>query len=165
MIKGDGVEIFESVTILGEDKIELGFMTRIDSHCKLEGGKGLILGKHIHIASFSHLNTGGGRLIMEDFSGCGSGACIITGQPDYHFLYHCPNSPIKHEPIREETIIGKFAMIGARVTILPGLYIGKRAIIGAGSVVTHDVGDDEVWYGNPARFIKFRWGAGGDIPL
>ncbi|MDO8638384.1 MAG: acyltransferase [Candidatus Daviesbacteria bacterium] len=46
------------------------------------------------------------------------------------------------------------AVIGANVTILPHVKIGKRVVIGAGSVVTRDIPDGEVWVGNPARFLK-----------
>jgi maltose O-acetyltransferase len=46
--------------------------------------------------------------------------------------------------------------IGARVIILPGIRIGKGAIIGAGAVVTKDVPQYAICGGNPARIIKFR---------
>lgn len=46
------------------------------------------------------------------------------------------------------------AVIGANVTILPHVKIGKRAVIGAGSVVTKDIPPFEVWVGNPAHFLK-----------
>lgn len=44
--------------------------------------------------------------------------------------------------------------IGAHVTILKGSVIGKNSIIGAGSVVSGEVPANEVWAGNPAKFIK-----------
>lgn len=50
--------------------------------------------------------------------------------------------------------IKKGAWIGAGATILPGVTIGKYAIVGAGSVVTKDVGDYEVAVGSPAKVIK-----------
>ena len=46
--------------------------------------------------------------------------------------------------------------IGARVIILPGVHIGRGAIIGAGAVVTKDVPDYAVVGGNPARILKMR---------
>ena len=51
-------------------------------------------------------------------------------------------------------VIKDGAWIGAGATILPGVTIGRSAIIGAASVVTHDVGDYEVAVGSPARIIK-----------
>jgi len=53
-----------------------------------------------------------------------------------------------------KTIIKKGATIGANATVLCGITIGENAMIGAGSVVTHDVGAGEVWVGNPARFVR-----------
>jgi acetyltransferase-like isoleucine patch superfamily enzyme len=50
--------------------------------------------------------------------------------------------------------IGDDVFIGANVIILKGVKIGDRSIIGAGSVVTSDIPQDEVWAGNPAKFIK-----------
>ena len=46
------------------------------------------------------------------------------------------------------------AWIGAGATILPGVTIGRHAIVGAASVVTRDIGDYEVAAGNPAKVIR-----------
>jgi len=59
------------------------------------------------------------------------------------------------EYILESTIIEKGASIGANATILAGNKIGKYALIGAGSVVTKNIGINEVWVGNPAKKIGF----------
>jgi len=52
------------------------------------------------------------------------------------------------------TLVEEGASIGSSVTILCGVTIGAAAIVGAGSVVTKDIPDGEVWAGNPARFIR-----------
>ena len=52
--------------------------------------------------------------------------------------------------ITVEIIIGDDAFIGARAFVLPGVRIGKRAVVGACSVVTRDVADGMVVAGNPA---------------
>ncbi len=55
-----------------------------------------------------------------------------------------------------ETKIGNRVSIGSNATILGGIKIGAGALIGAGSVVTKDIPPNEVWVGNPARFLKKR---------
>jgi len=52
--------------------------------------------------------------------------------------------------------IGANVWIGGAAIILPGVSIGDDAIVGAGSVVTHDVPDGVIVAGNPARVIKAR---------
>lgn len=54
-----------------------------------------------------------------------------------------------------QTHIGRGASIGGGATILPGLRIGARALVGAGSVVTHDVPAKAVVSGNPARIVGY----------
>ena len=51
-------------------------------------------------------------------------------------------------------LIREYAWVGAGATILPGVCIGRHAIVGAGSVVTKDVPDHAVAVGNPAKVIK-----------
>jgi acetyltransferase-like isoleucine patch superfamily enzyme len=52
------------------------------------------------------------------------------------------------------TRVCKGATIGAGSTILPGITIGEKAFIAAGSVVTKDVPAGEIWMGSPAKFYK-----------
>jgi len=47
--------------------------------------------------------------------------------------------------------VGEYSFIGAGSTILPRLKIGKNVVIGAGSVVTKDIPDNAIAYGNPAK--------------
>ena len=54
-----------------------------------------------------------------------------------------------------ETHIGRGASIGGGAAILPGLRIGARALVGAGSVVTHDVPPRAIVSGNPARIVGY----------
>ena len=50
-----------------------------------------------------------------------------------------------------KTTIKRSASIGANSTIVGGITVGEYAMIGAGSVVTKDVGQQELWYGNPVK--------------
>lgn len=92
---------------------------------------------------------------IDDNVKIGGGTCIYD--TDFHSLNselrnnfdidreHKANAPVH---------IKKNAFIGAHSTILKGVTIGENAIIGACSVVTKSVPDNEIWAGNPARFIK-----------
>lgn len=55
---------------------------------------------------------------------------------------------------RKPVKISENVFIGAGTTILKGVTIGKNSIIGAGSVVVKDIPDNQIWGGNPAKFIK-----------
>ncbi|MCZ2336707.1 MAG: N-acetyltransferase [Chitinophagales bacterium] len=50
-----------------------------------------------------------------------------------------------------KTLIKEGASIGANATIIAGKTIGRNALIGAGSVVTKDIPDNTIWFGNPAQ--------------
>jgi len=55
---------------------------------------------------------------------------------------------------KEKVFIGKNVFIGAHVTILKGTYIGENSIIGACSVVSKNIPSNEIWAGNPVKFIR-----------
>ena len=54
-----------------------------------------------------------------------------------------------------KTTIKKGASIGANSTIVGGVLVREYAMIGAGSVITKDIGTQELWYGNPAKKIAY----------
>jgi sugar O-acyltransferase (sialic acid O-acetyltransferase NeuD family) len=54
--------------------------------------------------------------------------------------------------------VGEFSMIGAGATVLPRVKIGRNCIVGAGAVVTRDLPDAAVAYGNPARIVRYAGG-------
>lgn len=56
----------------------------------------------------------------------------------------------------KKTIIKDRVSIGANATIVCGVTIGEGSMIGAGSVVTKDVPPNEVWVGNPAKFLRLK---------
>lgn len=87
--------------------------------------------------------------------------------PDVVILLHNHRFDRTDVPMRfqefsesEPVIIDDDVWIGCRVTILPGVRIGKGAIIGAASVVTKDVPEYAIVGGNPAKVIKMRKRAG-----
>ena len=60
----------------------------------------------------------------------------------------------KHDWVLDKVIIEKGASIGSNSTILGGIIVGKNSLIGAGSVVTKNIPANQIWAGNPAKFIK-----------
>lgn len=57
----------------------------------------------------------------------------------------------------KQTIIGNDVWMGTRTIVVAGVTIHDGAVIGAGSVVTKDIGPYEIWAGNPARYIHKRF--------
>lgn len=96
-------------------------------------------GCHIHAGSFLELVTLGKSVFV------GPGV-IFTDDP--HPVNPSPRIHFGGAKVEDEVVIG------ANVTILPHVRIGKHAVVGAGSVVTKDIPAGEVWVGNPARFLK-----------
>jgi acetyltransferase-like isoleucine patch superfamily enzyme len=85
----------------------------------------------------------------------GGGCCIYD--TDFHTIsykerldFHKDKKNKKNKPIE----IKNNVFIGAHSTILKGVTIGENSIVGACSVVTKSIGRDEIWAGNPARFIR-----------
>lgn len=51
--------------------------------------------------------------------------------------------------------VGSYTQIGANATILPDIFVGSNVLIGAGAIVTKNVPDNAVVYGNPAKIIRY----------
>ena len=64
----------------------------------------------------------------------------------------------QHPEKYSQTVVQKGASIGANATILPGLTIGRNAMVGAGAVVTNDVPPNSIVVGNPARIVNYVTG-------
>lgn len=81
----------------------------------------------------------------------------VTITDDVKILTHYldPNQSGRHYRFGK-VVIEDDVFIGIGAIICNSVTIGRGAIIGAGSVVTKDVPEFEVWAGNPARFIKHR---------
>lgn len=62
-----------------------------------------------------------------------------------------------------KTFLKTGCSIGANATILPGITIGEFAMIGAGSVITKNVPNNQLWYGNPASFKAYVCKCGNKI--
>jgi len=94
-------------------------------------------------------------VILEDDVFCGP-SCVFTN-------VKMPRSHRLQRGNYMMTTVKKGATIGANATIVCGLTIGKYAFIGAGAVVTHDVPDYALVYGNPARINGWLCNCGAKL--
>jgi len=104
-------------------------------------GKGVKIGNNVKIENNVSVFEG---IVLEDDVFCGP-SCVFTNVIN-------PRSRISRKHEFKPTLVKKGATIGANATIVCGNAIGKYAFIGAGAVVTADVPDYALVYGNPARF-------------
>lgn len=143
------VKTFEFTKIIGIDNIRFGKNIIIDDFVFIYAKKKINIGNFVHIACFSSI-SGGGELVMEDFSGLSSGCRIITGSDDYKGWGF--GNPSIHEKFRNAEIgsikICKFSIIGANTVILPNVTIGEGVTVGAGSVVSKDLQPWGIYIGN-----------------
>ena len=103
----------------------------------------VIIGNDVTVKSGVYIWDG---LRIEDKAFVGP-AVIFTND-------HSPRSKAYQQQI-PRTFIREGASLGAGAVILPGLSIGRYAMVGAGAVVTKDVKEHELVYGNPARHRGF----------
>jgi len=91
-----------------------------------------------------------GQITIGDYVFCGHGVKILTGYHDYTETGYLRQRTVRSKPVTLEDGV----WVASYAIILPGVTIGKNAVIGAGSVVTKNVPAGELWAGNPAKFIK-----------
>ncbi len=82
------------------------------------------------------------------------GAETLIVDNDFHGLVYKSDLGRTEMKKGEKIHIKEGAFVGTRSLILKGVTIGKGAVVGAGSVVTRDIPDGEIWAGNPAKFIR-----------
>ncbi|MBQ9184361.1 MAG: acyltransferase [Bacteroidales bacterium] len=152
--------------------VEDGAVVSIGNSCHITGGRfinriGRNMESSISAASGAEVNIGNSCGISSSCiwarknitigNNVNIGAdCIILDHDAHsiHYLhrrsYSADAAHIQAAPVT----VGDDVLLGTRVIVLKGVTIGARAIVGAGSVVSCDIPSDEIWAGNPAKFIK-----------
>lgn len=162
------IEIGEGVTVRSGTVIYHG--TKLG--CRVQIGHHAVLRDHTIIGDDSVFGTGAvseGRVTLGHHVMVETGCVIQPGMviEDYAFLgprVVCSNDKYirwHREGMRQELDpprVGRGARIGAGAVLLPGVSIGANALVGAGAVVTHDIPENAVVVGVPARII-------GQVPL
>lgn len=133
LFKSCGKEIvIKSMAYFGTgENIEIGDHSQLGINCKVEDdlilGDYVLMGPDVIIYSSSH-------------------------------KYTDPDIPVMLQGGKEKqsVVVGNDVWFGTRSIIMPGVHIGNHVIIGANSVVTHDIPDYAVVGGAPARIMKYR---------
>jgi acetyltransferase-like isoleucine patch superfamily enzyme len=85
------------------------------------------------------------------------GGNTVIYDTDFHSISYKyrVNRDLDRNNVKSASVrIGNNVFIGAHSTILKGVKIGDNSVVGACSVVTKDIPNNEIWAGNPAKFIK-----------
>lgn len=133
-IKGNPIGVYRKCTFFVDKNANLNIGCHVGiSQTALICHKSITIGNYVKI--------GGGVSIFDT---------------DFHALnpiIRNSKNDIKNR-IEKPVIIKDNAFIGVHSIILKGVTIGENSIIGAGSVVTKSIPDNQIWAGNPAKFIR-----------
>jgi len=145
VILGDGVIVQAFTNLYG---CTIGDETRIGPFVEIQ--KRAVVGRRCKISSHAFICEG---VTLEDEVFVGHGVIFVNDR--------FPRATTESGALAgdgdwtcEPTLVKRRASIGSGATILCGVTIGEEAIVGAGSVVTHDVAARTVVAGNPARAIR-----------
>ncbi|MCP4762517.1 MAG: N-acetyltransferase [archaeon] len=129
---GDGASIRENVQI--GDNCVIGRNVTIECNVKI--------GNNTKIQTSAHIT---GDCFIGDDCFIGPEVCMMNDR-----LMGMKDIPMVGPTIEDGVLIG------GNATIYPGVKIGKKAIISAGSVINRNVPSNEVWMGNPAKCVMLR---------
>jgi UDP-2-acetamido-3-amino-2,3-dideoxy-glucuronate N-acetyltransferase len=133
---GQSSRVYDQVNLYG---CTVGKNTKIDAFVYVE--EGVTIGDNCKIRPFVFIPTG---VTIEDNVFIGPSVTFTNDKyPKAHGEWKLL-----------ETRVKRFASIGARTVINPGVTIGENALIGSGSVVTRDIPDNAIAFGNPARVVN-----------
>jgi len=116
-------------------------------------GASLKIGNHVGMSNVA-INCYE-QIEIRDYVKLGGG--VVIYDTDFHSLDHKIRAVRKLDLAQKKTMpvkIESHAFIGAHSTILKGVTVGARSVVGACSVVTRNIPSDEIWAGNPARFLR-----------
>jgi UDP-2-acetamido-3-amino-2,3-dideoxy-glucuronate N-acetyltransferase len=139
----DGVEIGDNCFIgpfcIIKKNAKIGFGCKLSSYCEIR--ENVVIGNNCQFGSRCTISKNGqiGNNVIIKYS------FVLTDTPE-----------LQENELKSVGRINNGVLIGANVTLMPGISIGQNSIIGACSQIRTNVGENEIWYGNPAKFFKFR---------
>lgn len=142
---GQNVKIFDFVNLYGCD---IGDNTKIGTFVEIQ--KGAKIGKNCKISSHTFICEG---VTIEDNVFIGHNVTFINDIFP-RATKAGGNMQTEEDWVTMPTFVKQGASIGSSATLLCGITIGEKAIVGAGSVVTKDVPPNTIVAGNPARVLR-----------
>lgn len=154
---GEDVKIYPLAKIVKPEVIEVSDHSMIDDFTFIYGGKGIKIGRYVHIASFVSI-IGGGELILGDYTVLANGSRILTGTDTYYGGKRMSTAlPLEQRNVvRGKIIIEKDAFMGTNAVVHPNVRIGEGAVIGSNSLVLKDVEPWSINVGSPCKKVGER---------
>lgn len=121
---GDDSRVMPGMTVVRGNMVKIGRNVVVMNNCLMMAAGGIVIEDNVRVAANVQLISNNHDIHDRDILVC--------------------------KPVR----LKNNCWVGAGASILPGGTVGKNAIVGAGSVVTHDVEDNTIVAGNPAKLIK-----------
>lgn len=142
---GENVTIHAFVNLYG---CSIGDNSRIGAFVEVQ--KNACIGRNVKVSSHTFICEG---VTIEDDVFIGHNVSFINDKyPRATNEQGRPQTEADWTVVK--TLVKRGASIGTSATILCGVMIGENAVVGAGSVVTHDVPDNALVAGNPARVMR-----------
>lgn len=129
---GTGIVYQRPLHLVNPGKIEIGDYVYFGSNVVIDGRGGLVIGSHTVISDW---------------------VTILTADHQYDGV---ETIPFGKAYIDRAVTVSECVWIGCRVSVTPGVTIGKGAIVGMGAVVADDIPEYAIACGNPARVMKYR---------
>jgi len=136
---GDGTKVWHFCHLIGK--------TVIGENCNI--GQNVVIGPDVIVGNGCKIQNN-----VSLYKGVTIEDDVFVGPSVVFTNVMNPRAFIKRKDEFKPTLIKKGASIGANATIVCGVIIGKYAFVGAGSVVTKDVPNYTMVYGNPAKISK-----------
>ena len=138
-------------------KLTTGVGCRLEAYNNKKSKKSLIFGKNIQLNDYVHI-TAMNKVVIGDNVLMASKIYISDCSHGFYNGEEFDSSPDQHPIDRRykisDVIIGDNVWLGEFVSVMPGVKIGKGAIIGSNSVVTKNIPANTIAVGSPAKVIK-----------